>query len=56
MNLRFVKADDSFCYTHICLDKALLELRIVKIVKLLQMNKDLDLWDFLKVFYSLKNH
>ena len=50
MSLRFVMADDSFCYTHIWLDKALLELRIVKIVKLLQMNQDLILWDFLKYF------
>ena len=56
MNLTFVMADDSFCYTHIWLDKPLLELRVVKIIKLLQMNKDLDLWDFFKVFYSLKNH
>lgn len=54
MSLRFVMADDSFCYTHIWLDKALLELRIVKNCKATANEQGFHSLGFFKVFYSLK--
>ena len=53
-SLRFVMADDSFCYTQICQDKALLELRIVKNYKAPANEQGFDSLGFFKVFYSLK--
>lgn len=47
-------ADDSFCYTQIWLDKALLELRIVKNYKAPANEQGFDSLGFFEVFYSLK--